>query len=62
MIREIKTNIGMFGSYKDMYKFMLEEKIEEIEIEFIRLWNNDYLKAGKFTIDEIEKINDIKEC
>lgn len=62
MIREIITNVGTFGKFNDIKIFMIHEKIQEIEIQAIRLWNGDYLHKGLLGIlsySEILSINTI---
>ena len=60
MIREIITNVGNFSRFNDIKLFMLDEKVDSIEILSIRLWNGDYLHKGLlgvFTYSEILAIN-----
>ncbi|NLJ91322.1 MAG: hypothetical protein GX323_10560 [Clostridiales bacterium] len=60
MIREILTNEGMFGSFKDIVAHMRVEKLETIEIKYIRTWANTYFDrlAGVYTYEEMKQVID----
>ena len=62
MIREILTNVGMFGSFKDVVTHMRFEGLETIEIKYIRPWSNTYFDrlAGVYTYDELKQVIDTK--
>lgn len=57
MIREIITDKGNFGTFKDILRFMELEHMSSIEIKAIQLWNFSYLEnlVGIYSIDEIRK-------
>lgn len=58
MIREIITDIGNFGSFKDIYLFMRDEHKTSITIKSINMWDFSNLNflTGTYTIDEIKEI------
>ena len=53
----IKTEYGTFGSYKDLYLYMQEERLKEV-----RVINEQYVfqsipfSSGLLTIDEVKNI------
>ena len=62
MIREILTNQGMFGSFKDLVTHMKIEGLDTIEIKYIRIWANTYFDrlSGVYTYDEMKQVVDTK--
>ena len=60
MIREILTNEGMFGNFRDVVAHMRVEGLDTIEIKYIRTWANTYFDrlAGVYTFDEMKQVID----
>lgn len=58
MIREIITNIGTFGSFKDLVKHMEIEKLDNIEIKSIHNWDNSYFDRliGIYSFSEMKQV------
>ena len=54
----IESNIGNFGNYQDMYRFMTEEKIEKVIMTSNKFWGAETLTGRKLTLtlDEVKKI------
>lgn len=53
---EIETKYGCFGHFKDVYLFMQEEHLEEIEILGLRYCLNKIYGKGIYTLDQIQEI------
>jgi len=62
MIREILTNVGMFGSFKDVVTHMRIEGLDTIEIKYIHTWADTFYDrlAGVYTYDELKQVIDTK--
>lgn len=62
MIREILTSEGMFRNFKNIVTHMRVEKLETIEIKYIRTWVNTYFDrlAGTYTYEEMKQVIDTK--
>lgn len=58
MIREIITDKGTFGSFRDVVKYMEFEKCDTIEIKTIQTWANTYFDrlVGTYTYNEMKKV------
>lgn len=55
-ILEIETEYGYFGHFKDVFLFMQEECLEQIEILELKYCLNKIYGKGIYTLDEIKQI------
>lgn len=53
---DIETKYGCFGKFKDVYLFMQEEHLENIEINELRYCLSEIYGKGFYTLDQIQKI------
>ena len=53
---DIETKYGCFGHFKDLYKFMLENNLQKIEIIKISYCLDEVLRAGTYTLEQIKEI------
>ena len=59
MLMEIKTNVGTFGSFKDIETCMRLEGLERIEVISIKALMTTWERlAGEYTYDEIKRVID----
>lgn len=58
MIREIITDVGTFGSFKDLVKHMEIEKLDSIKIKVIRNWDGSYFDrlTGMYSFSEMKQV------
>ena len=54
----IESNIGNFGSYNDMHRFMTEEHIDKVVMTSNKFWGTETLTGTNLTltIDEVRRI------
>lgn len=52
----IKTSVGTFGSFQDIEHYMLQERMESIEIQFVDYWGIQVLSCGIYTLVQISFI------
>ena len=53
---DIETKYGCFGHFKDVFLFMQEECLEEIEIIDLKYFLNSIVGKGTYTIEQIKQI------
>lgn len=58
MIRDIETNLGCFGKFKDLLMFMQEENIIDVNIKNVNGWlgNWELFSNVWFTREQIKQI------
>lgn len=52
----IETNKGNFGKFKDIFLFMQEENLTQIEILKVDYCLDEVIGKGLYTLDQIENI------
>ena len=53
---EIDTKYGCFGHFKDLYMFMLEDHLQEVEILKVKYVLKEIFGKGVYTLEQIKKI------
>ena len=58
---EIKTNVGIFGSFRDIETYMRLEGLKNIEVISIKALMETWERlAGQYTYNEIKQVIDTK--
>ncbi|WP_154698224.1 MULTISPECIES: hypothetical protein [Clostridium] len=52
----IETNVGNFAKFQDIFQFMKEENLKEIEVTKVEYCLDEIIGKGIYTIEQIEKI------
>ncbi|NSB12089.1 hypothetical protein [Clostridium beijerinckii] len=56
---EIETKYGCFGHFKDLFLFMQEEHLLEIEITELKYCLSEVFGKGVYTLNQIEQIMEV---
>lgn len=62
MIQLIETDLGIFGNFLDLAKFMYYETVKEVTVKSVKLWSGDYMDMfkGHYSSEEIYKVAEWK--